>query len=310
MDNTYRKLTIKRRQWFQFSQLWLGYDHLLMLKSTRFTETYTRYRFEDIESIVVTEIEPEPVRQALMGMLALGLFVAAVLIPDSNWAKGFFAIPGVLAILTVIRDVLRGRKCRCLLRTAVSEHVLEPVTRMNQANRVLTVLLPAIESAQGALASVPEDTVTEHQQPGEEVEKKKEEPTVSYLLIGAMALNIAISLAVTKWDTTQLATVGLYVFGAEWIFAVLLYRRRPRFGLPSSLYTMWLPAIFFFLTADAIVFLGYFGYYIGQITNHANPKVLSQSVQTWPYFWETTLFSITWRMAASVLMFIHVRSET
>ena len=308
-NGAYRKLTGKARRWFQFSQLWLADDHLMMLKSSRFTEQYSRYRLDDIEAIVVTEIEPEPFRQVLMGLLALSAFVAASLVPDSAWMKGFFAIPAGLALAYVAADVLRGRKCRCLLRTAVSEHLLEPVTRMGGANRVLGILLPAIQSAQGTLETVPEEMVTSHALGRSETDQKKNEPLVSYLLLGVMATNIVVSLAVTKWDTTQLATVGLYLFAAEWIFAALLYRRRPRFGLPSAFYTMLLPGIFFFLGADTILMIGYFGYYVGQLARNVDPKVLSQSLQNWPYFWESTIFSVLWRMAASVLTFIHLRSE-
>ena len=308
-DKTYEKLTGKQRRWFQFSQLWLADDHLMMLKSRRFTEEYSRYGFKDIEAIVVTEIEPEPVRQVLMGLLALSAFVAASLIPDSPWAKGFFSIPAGLALAYVVADVLRGRKCRCLLRTAVSEHILEPLTRMKEANRVLAVLLPALQSAQGTLETVPAEMVESHALGGNEQAEKKHGPLVSYLLLGALTLNIIVSLAVTKWDTTQLATVGLYLFSAEWMFSALLYRRRPRFGLPSSFYTIFLPGIFFFLGADTIVMIGYFGYYFGQLAKGVNPKVLNQAVQSWPHFWEATLFSVLWRMAASILTFIHLRSE-
>ncbi len=307
-DTTYRKLTGKGRRWFQFSQLWLAHDHLMMQKSSRFTEQYSRYRLQDIEAIIVTEMEPEPIRQVLMGLLALSAFVGASLIPDSPWLKAFFAIPAGLALAYAAADVLRGRKCRCLLRTAVSEHILGPITRMNEANRVLGVLLPAIESTQGTLQAVPEEMVASHSIGGSQADQKNE-PLISYLLLGTMVVTIVVSLAVTQWDTTQLATVGLYLFAAEWIFAALLYRRRPRFGLPSSFYTMSLPGIFFFLGADTILMIGYFGYYIGQMAKNVDPRILSQSVQSWPYFWESTIFSILWRMAASVLTFIHLRSE-
>ena len=58
----YRQLTPKSRRWIQFSQLWLAPDHLMLLKSSRFTEEYSRYRLEDIEAVVVTSLDGEPLR--------------------------------------------------------------------------------------------------------------------------------------------------------------------------------------------------------------------------------------------------------
>ena len=65
---SYKKLTGKRRSWIQYSQLWLAADHLLMIQSSRFTEEYSRYKFEDIEAIVVTELEAEPLRQIVFAL--------------------------------------------------------------------------------------------------------------------------------------------------------------------------------------------------------------------------------------------------
>ena len=306
---TYLKLTGKRRNWMQFSQLFLGYDHLMLLKSSRISETYSRYLLKDIQAIVVTELEPEPLRQILFGMVALLAFVAAVLVPDSWWLKGLFGVPAALALALVVVDVLRGRRCRCMLRTAVSEHVLHPLTRVGQANQVLAILLPAIASAQGPLSEVPESMVVDHQLSGPPTETQTPVPLNLYLLLGVLALNILASLVALRYDNTQLASVGIYVFAAEWIFAFFVYRNRPRFGLASSFYNLWLPGIFLMLTIEGVLLLGYFGYLVSQLARPASIRALNESMHAWPYFIEATGFSIVWRMIACVGTFIHLRSE-
>ena len=52
----YQRLTGRKRTLFGFSQLWLAPDHILLVRSTRFTENYQRFSLADIQAIVVTEL--------------------------------------------------------------------------------------------------------------------------------------------------------------------------------------------------------------------------------------------------------------
>src|SRR6266849_5352271 len=52
----YQRLTGRKRTLLGYSQLWLGPDHLLLVKSTRFAEEYQRFALADIQAITLTEM--------------------------------------------------------------------------------------------------------------------------------------------------------------------------------------------------------------------------------------------------------------
>ncbi|HVO99914.1 MAG TPA: hypothetical protein VMT15_17700 [Bryobacteraceae bacterium] len=146
----YTKLTGRHRSLFGFSQLWLAPDHVMLLQSSRFTEQYKRFALSDIQSIVVTELPPRAVAQAVIILAALawmGLWFTV----DSRFAKWVIEISGTLALLIAIVDIARGQRCRCVLHTRVSREPLEPVSRMRIARRFLAEIRPRIEALQGVL---------------------------------------------------------------------------------------------------------------------------------------------------------------
>jgi hypothetical protein len=51
----YQRLTGRKRTLLGYSQLWLAPDHILLVKSTHFAESYQRFALTDIQAIVVTE---------------------------------------------------------------------------------------------------------------------------------------------------------------------------------------------------------------------------------------------------------------
>src|SRR5579862_3831897 len=113
----YRRLTRRRRTLLGFSQLWLAPDHLLLVTSSRFSETYQRFAFSDIQAIVVTESPDRTVPQIAAAALAI-LWTLAALTPASIFARGFFLATGAIAFAAVLVDLLRGPRCRCHLQTA------------------------------------------------------------------------------------------------------------------------------------------------------------------------------------------------
>ena len=305
---TYSKLTGKRRSWIQYSQLWVAADHLLMIQSSRFTEEYSRYRFEDIEAIVITELESEPLRQIVFALIALSAFVLSWVVPDSRFLKIFFAMPSGALLAAVALDVLRGPKCRCLLRTAVSEHILRPVTRVRTANRVVTELHRLITEVQGSLENISGETVVSQGLSPEPVSIAKPSKFILYVLLASLVVNLILSLALLRWDSVQLNTIALYALFGEIVFAVLVYRQRPRFGINSTFYSTWMPIILVFLGVEVLLTAAYFGYYLTLIADAQKAKTLLESPRNWPYFKESTMFSAAWRLPAAILTLIHVRS--
>jgi hypothetical protein len=149
-NSLYKPLTGKRRAIASFSQLWLGPDHILLVRSSRITERYQRFAFADIQSIVITSTPDRTVLQILAVITAIA-WGALAMATDSRFAGGFFLVTGVLAVVLAAIDIARGPRCTCTLYTAVSQEPLHPVSRQRIATKFLAALRPAIEAVQGAV---------------------------------------------------------------------------------------------------------------------------------------------------------------
>src|SRR5262249_28548781 len=125
----YRQLTGKRRTFHMFTQLFVGPDHLLLVRSNRFEERYQRFYFKDIQALVVTGLRSRTCLQASLGVLAVTIFLlAATLIPIVGW-RIVAGMIGIIPAAIGLVDYFRGERCRMMLKTPVSHEALPPVSR-------------------------------------------------------------------------------------------------------------------------------------------------------------------------------------
>ena len=133
--------------------LWLGPDHLLSVESSGYTETYKRFYFRDIQTIIVRKTSHRAIWNAvfavpLIGCLS-GLMICLVPQPENEpaiWTWSIFS--SVLLLFLLVNNIL-GSACFCDLRTAVQIEPLPGLTRMPKTRRVLKKIRPLIEEAQG-----------------------------------------------------------------------------------------------------------------------------------------------------------------
>jgi hypothetical protein len=128
-------------------RLWLGPDHILMVRSHVLSEEYRRFYFADIEALVVAEVESPPrfygaVLSVIAAVLTLGLIVAGHAI--TAVVCGLIGIG--LTVFTFTRPLVR-----CSLKTRVSREFLPSLKRLETARRVIAMLKTEIENVQGAL---------------------------------------------------------------------------------------------------------------------------------------------------------------
>jgi hypothetical protein len=149
----YRKLPGRRRGFVFGSSVWLGPDHLLLVKSWRFREEYKRFYFRDIQAIV-TAAAPRfhfSTRSATLGLL--WLFVLALSVGRSlqplEWTAGVLG----LALIGAWVYLSGFQSCRCRIYTAVSSDELRSLYRLSTAARFLEKVAPLLAEAQGALSS-------------------------------------------------------------------------------------------------------------------------------------------------------------
>ncbi len=137
------------------SSLWIARDHLLNVDSNRYTESYKRFYFQDIQAIIVRKNGRRSFWNSLLLVLIVFYFGAflyfngrtidADAIPALILGVGFLVVPFIL-------NNLMGATCTCTLQTAVQKEDLPSLNRMPRVNRVLARVRPLIAAAQGQLS--------------------------------------------------------------------------------------------------------------------------------------------------------------
>ncbi len=135
------------------SSVWMGSDHLLLVKSSRFREDYKRFYLRDIQAIVIAEAPRFHVstRSLVIGIIWAILFFSALgasfVVSAPVWAVG--AVGVVLGLAWVYISAVES--CRCRIFTAVSSEDLPSVYRKWTARRFLARVEPYIGQAQGVI---------------------------------------------------------------------------------------------------------------------------------------------------------------
>jgi hypothetical protein len=296
----YRKLTSRRRSLLGYSQLWLGEEHLLLVRSTRLVERYQRFALRDIQAIVISDSPDLRALQALAVLLSLG-WAAIALSMSSTFGQGFFVITGACGLLFAIIDIARGPRCRCVLHTAVSREMLSPVSRRNASWRFLTQVLPAIEAVQGPLdpvqlqaastAAVGGTASAEPQPP----EVKHGRSYIAEILFGLMVVDAGLVWIVLR--TTLPSATGLLptVYLAELVLATVLLARRHA-TRPALL--VWGALTLVFVLVDISTVSGVAAWTALMNTELAVHRTLSS---LWLSARETILFAASGRLAAGAI---------
>ncbi|MFN7922047.1 MAG: hypothetical protein U0Q16_18230 [Bryobacteraceae bacterium] len=145
---TYYPLGPKRRTLGGSSRLWLAPDHLLVVSTHLVTEKYRRFRFEDIQALVITHRPSRAVIQYALLFLALSFFIGFLFRVQSAGGRVALTILFAPILAALFTDIVRGPRCRCTLVTAVSSLDLPSVSRVRVAEKVVGDLAPVIEAAQ------------------------------------------------------------------------------------------------------------------------------------------------------------------
>ena len=143
---SYRRLPGLGSSAFEQSRLYLGPDHLLLVTSSGFTESYRRFYLRDIQAITLRKSVRGQVWNGIWGFLTL---MGAIIAFQLSGAAMFvwFGIAGIFLALLLV-NFGRGPTCLCQVRTAVQTRPLPPLNRLRRARKVIAQLRPAIAAAQ------------------------------------------------------------------------------------------------------------------------------------------------------------------
>ena len=148
----YQRLTRARSGIGTYSSLWLGPDHLLLVTSSGYSESYQRFYFRDIQCLVAADSIRFTVLNAVFGGLLLFSSIPTIiyLARDgklSPWAL-LLMVPVLLLLLW---NLLLGRTCNVTLLSGVQSVRLPPLSRFRRTRKVFARLVPLIEASQAAL---------------------------------------------------------------------------------------------------------------------------------------------------------------
>jgi len=225
----YRKLPGSRRGMFFGSSVWMGPDHLLLVKSQRFQEEYKRFYFRDVQAIAVADaprfhISSRAVAIAALWLVAL-LFTMGARGVSATWWLWLIAA----ALVAAWAFISAKGSCVCRLYTAVSADPLPSVYRRWTAKKFLALVEPRIREAQAALEGGWEEAVA-----GRQVG-----PEVARLPVRApLSLFGAAPLAEAPRPEGRRRSVACFVFLAALLGEVALDAATLAAAIPAAVWIM------------------------------------------------------------------------
>ncbi len=146
----YKRLPGRGRTLAGTSRLYLGEDHILVVQTVGYSESYKRFFFADIQAIVVRKTAMGMVWNGVWGAIALLFTLIAIAVNDTVGSSVFGSIAS-LFLLSLIINAFIGPMCTCHVRTAVQTERLTAISRMSTARKVLDRIRPFITAAQGEM---------------------------------------------------------------------------------------------------------------------------------------------------------------
>ncbi|MEO8429112.1 MAG: hypothetical protein ABI651_18630 [Verrucomicrobiota bacterium] len=148
-EKTYRRLPGSGRGMIGIARLWLGHDHLLAVHSTGYSEDYKRFYFRDIQAIITRKTEFGKIVNA--GLVFLSVAFLAPALAATGALQLSLSIAAAILFLALLLNWWRGPTCVSHIRTAVQIGKLPSLNRLNTVRKVLGILRPMVEQAQGTL---------------------------------------------------------------------------------------------------------------------------------------------------------------
>jgi len=153
----YQKLPGRGWTWTGPARVWLGEDHVLLVLSRLFTESYRRFFLNDIQAIIIQRTHTGKTWNAVWGIVLAFLLAIALFVQNRTAALVLAALAAPFGVALLI-NVLLGATCTCYIRTAVKTERVPAINRLRGASEFLARIEPLIIAAQGELTPGQLDT--------------------------------------------------------------------------------------------------------------------------------------------------------
>jgi hypothetical protein len=154
---TYTRLTRDAAGLGSYSSLWLGADHLIIVRSSGYHEDYTRLHFGDMKGVFLTETKRRRWWAVGWGAIA-GPSAAGLLLNLSSRGMVMAVFSSIFLVIGgvgLLWNHLLGPGCRAYVLTGVQTAELPSVRRMKQARKVVARLAPLVAAIQAPPAAPP-----------------------------------------------------------------------------------------------------------------------------------------------------------
>jgi len=150
--SVYRRISSTNLAMIMRCSLWICSDHLLLVKSTGYTEDYTRIYLKDLKGVVAHRTKTWMLTNAIAGSVLLLSFIS-ILSTDDLFSFGtiFLGIVTTPMFMVFLYHLYLGPTCRTEILTPLGPLDIPAVRRTRNLERLLKELRPAVAEVQSSI---------------------------------------------------------------------------------------------------------------------------------------------------------------
>ncbi len=152
---TYRRLTRNSAGVGTYSSLWLADDHVMVVRSSGYHESYARLQFSDMKGIFLTKTNRRMWWGIFWGILVAWSGIVLITALIGRTTPMFGVVLFAISAPSFIWNHLLGEGCRAFVMTGVQTAELPSLVRMKKGRQVVARLQPLILQAQADLLRPP-----------------------------------------------------------------------------------------------------------------------------------------------------------
>lgn len=142
----YRRLPTPQLGWLTFSRVYVGSDHVLVVDCSGFEERYRRFKFSDIQAVLIRHSARGRVLNFVLGLFGILTLVGCV--AAASEGRLILGILSGLIFTVLLINVFRGPTAAVVLQTRVQLHPIKAFSRVHGTKRALQELTLLIQAAQ------------------------------------------------------------------------------------------------------------------------------------------------------------------
>lgn len=134
-------------------RLWMAPDHLLFLTINHYSETSKRFYFRDIQALVISNNNKGRNSSIAIGIITIifGIISLTFLKSEIPELATVTLVCGSMTLIGLVINFIYGKTCTVRLHTAVQVEELPSLRFLRTTIKVVGMLKPMIEAAQGRL---------------------------------------------------------------------------------------------------------------------------------------------------------------